>query len=194
MSNVTIGHIEAAIKKIDGLDEAALDRLSETQTTAQPILLGYVMSAPDEYKNENLESLLIYYFTVVLESFNLAGYHPKTVTEENIDEFEEPYFQLLDEYFEKEDETMLEEFSDQPDLVKFLAMEVGMEDEEGITLDDETADKSWEDTLRLAEAFRLSVYDATYLELAQRRRLPLASMDRALRTAAAALGVEVLLD
>jgi hypothetical protein len=34
---------------------------------------------------------------------------------------------------------MLEEFSDQPDLVKFLAMEVGMEDEEGITLDDETA-------------------------------------------------------
>jgi predicted nucleic acid-binding protein len=63
-----------------------------------------------------------------------------------------------------------------------------------ITLDDETADNSWEDTLRLAERFTLSVYDATYLELAQRRRLPLASMDRALRSAAAALGVEVLLD
>ena len=63
-----------------------------------------------------------------------------------------------------------------------------------IKLDDETADKSWEDTLRLAERFTLSVYDATYLELAQRRRLPLASMDRALRSAAAALGVEVLLD
>lgn len=63
-----------------------------------------------------------------------------------------------------------------------------------ITLDDETADKSWGDTLRLAERFTLSVYDATYLELAQRRRLPLASMDRALRSAAAALGVEVLLD
>ena len=63
-----------------------------------------------------------------------------------------------------------------------------------ITLDDETADNSWEDTLRLAERFTLSVYDATYLELAQRRRLPLASMDRALRNATAALGVEVLLD
>jgi predicted nucleic acid-binding protein len=47
--------------------------------------------------------------------------------------------------------------------------------------------------VQLAEAFRLSVYDATYLELAQRRRLPLASLDRALRNAAAALGVEVLL-
>jgi len=63
-----------------------------------------------------------------------------------------------------------------------------------ITLDDETADKSWEDTLRLAERFTLSAYDATYLELAQRRRLPLASMDRALRNAAATLGLEVLLD
>jgi predicted nucleic acid-binding protein len=63
-----------------------------------------------------------------------------------------------------------------------------------ITLDDNTAEKSWEDTLRIAEAFRLSVYDATYLELAQRRRLPLASMDRALRSAAGAIGVEVLGD
>ena len=63
-----------------------------------------------------------------------------------------------------------------------------------ITLDDDTAEKSWGDTLRLAEAFRLSVYDATYLELAQRRRLPLASMDRALCSAAAALGVVVLTD
>ena len=63
-----------------------------------------------------------------------------------------------------------------------------------ITLDDDTAEKSWEDTLRLAERFTLSVYDATYLELAQRRRLPLASKDRALRSAAAALGVVVLLD
>ena len=63
-----------------------------------------------------------------------------------------------------------------------------------ITLDDDTAEKCWEDTLGLAERFRLSVYDATYLELAQRRRLPLASMDRALRSAAGAIGVEVLGD
>ncbi len=62
-----------------------------------------------------------------------------------------------------------------------------------ITLDDETAEKSWEATLRLAERFTLSVYGAAYLELAQRRRLPLACKDRALRNAAAALGVEVLL-
>ena len=136
MAQVSIGHIEAAIQKVDSLDDNALDRLSETQTTAQPVLLGYIMSAAQEYQNEGLESLLIYYFTVVLEAYSLAGLHPKSVTDELIDSFEEPYFQLLDEYFENEDESILEEFSDQPDLVKFMAMEIGMEDAEGVTLDD----------------------------------------------------------
>lgn len=139
MAHVSIGHVENAIKKVDGLDENALDRLSEAQTTAQPVLLGYVMSAPHEYENPNLENLLIYYYTVILEAFAQAGLHPKTITDEMIDAFEEPYFQVLDEYFEKEDEAILEDFCDQPDLVKFMAMEIGMEDADGVTLDDETA-------------------------------------------------------
>lgn len=61
-----------------------------------------------------------------------------------------------------------------------------------ITLDLETADRAWEVSARLAERFKLSVYDAAYLELAQRRQLPLASLDRDLRIAATASGVEVL--
>jgi predicted nucleic acid-binding protein len=44
----------------------------------------------------------------------------------------------------------------------------------------------------LAERFGLSAYDAAYLELAQRHQLPLASLDRDLRSAATALGVTVL--
>ena len=47
-------------------------------------------------------------------------------------------------------------------------------------------------TAGLAERFALSVYDAAYLELAQRHRLPLATLDRDLRTAATALGLTVL--
>ena len=61
-----------------------------------------------------------------------------------------------------------------------------------IKLDEETADRVWTDISRLAERFRLSSYDAAYLELAQRRQLPLASLDRDLRNAAAALGLTVL--
>jgi hypothetical protein len=139
MSQVTLGHIEAAIKKVDTMDENAIDRLTQTHTTAQPVLLGYVMSAADEYQNEDLESLLVFYFTVILEAFSQAGLHPKTVTEEQVDDFEEPFFQLLDQYFETENEDLLEEFSDQPDLVRFMALEISIEDEDGTTLDDETA-------------------------------------------------------
>jgi len=139
MSQVTLGHIEEAIKKVDTLDENALDRLSETQSTAQPVLLGYVMSASEEYQNEELESLLVYYYTVILEAFNQAGLNPKTVTEEQIDGFEDAYFAVLDQYFETEDEELLEDFSDQADLVRFMALEISIEDEDGATLDDETA-------------------------------------------------------
>ena len=61
-----------------------------------------------------------------------------------------------------------------------------------IMLDLDTAERAWGEAAQLAERFRLSVYDATYLELALRRRLPLASLDKGLREAAGAMGVDVL--
>lgn len=53
-----------------------------------------------------------------------------------------------------------------------------------INLDPETDRQAWTTTVRLAERHRLTVYDAAYLELAQRRGLPLATLDGDLRTAA----------
>ena len=61
-----------------------------------------------------------------------------------------------------------------------------------VVLDTETADRAWEATAQLAEARGLTLYDAAYLELAIRRRLPLASLGQGLRAAAAQMGVEVL--
>jgi predicted nucleic acid-binding protein len=46
--------------------------------------------------------------------------------------------------------------------------------------------------MALARQHRLTVYDASYLELAQREGLPLATLDTALRKAATALGVELI--
>ena len=48
------------------------------------------------------------------------------------------------------------------------------------------------DLLKLARQFGISVYDAAYLELAIRERIPLASLDKALRTAAQAASVPLL--
>jgi predicted nucleic acid-binding protein len=61
-----------------------------------------------------------------------------------------------------------------------------------IEVDQETDVHAWSATLRLAERFQLSLYDAAYLELAQRRHLPLATLDQALRAAAGALAIGLL--
>jgi predicted nucleic acid-binding protein len=61
-----------------------------------------------------------------------------------------------------------------------------------ITTDQQTDSYAWTDTLNPADHFGLTVYDAAYLELAQRKTLPLATLDRELRTAATAIGVTVL--
>lgn len=58
-----------------------------------------------------------------------------------------------------------------------------------IAVDTETYLHAWAATLRMAERWHLTVYDAAYLELAQRKQLPLSSLDQDLRRAASALGV-----
>ena len=61
-----------------------------------------------------------------------------------------------------------------------------------ITIDADTNVYAWTTTLRLAERFALTIYDSAYLELAQRRSLPLATLDAELRQVAAALGLTLL--
>jgi predicted nucleic acid-binding protein len=58
-----------------------------------------------------------------------------------------------------------------------------------ITTDPDTDSYAWTNTLQLAERFQLTVYDAAYLELAQRRSLPLATLDKPLRAAAGTMGI-----
>jgi predicted nucleic acid-binding protein len=61
-----------------------------------------------------------------------------------------------------------------------------------IIFDTETVARAWNEILGLAEAHRLTAYDAAYLELAQRHVLPLATLDLELRVAAQSLGVSLL--
>jgi predicted nucleic acid-binding protein len=63
-----------------------------------------------------------------------------------------------------------------------------------ITIDPDTTTYAWTATLRLSDHFRLTAYDAAYLELAQRRKLPLATLDQQLRAAAQAVGTQTLGD
>ena len=56
MKHVSLASIEKAIQKVDNLDDDALEELSEQLAKKQEILLGYVMSAAIEYKNEAVSS------------------------------------------------------------------------------------------------------------------------------------------
>ena len=61
-----------------------------------------------------------------------------------------------------------------------------------ISTDPHTDGHAWSETLHLADRFRLTLYDAAYLELAQRRKLPLATLDQELCAAAQAAGTQTL--
>lgn len=61
-----------------------------------------------------------------------------------------------------------------------------------IQTDPETDRHAWETTVHLADRHRLTLYHAAYLELALRRELPLATLDRELRRAAKAENIPLL--
>jgi predicted nucleic acid-binding protein len=61
-----------------------------------------------------------------------------------------------------------------------------------ISVDSETAAHVWQATAQLAESHRLTAYDATYLELAMRLGLPLATTDKPLIAAARSADVALL--
>ena len=60
MKQVSLQAIEKAIGVVDNLTDDQLENITELYASAQEALLGYVMTAPEEYKNEDLEGLLIY--------------------------------------------------------------------------------------------------------------------------------------
>jgi len=60
-----------------------------------------------------------------------------------------------------------------------------------IHVDSLTSQQAFSRTLALGRAYKLSSYDAAYLELAIRKGVPLATLDRFLMKAANKAGVEI---
>ena len=60
-----------------------------------------------------------------------------------------------------------------------------------VRIDSKGDEHVWSATVQLAASQGLTVYDACYLELAQRRRLPLATLDAELARAARRVGITV---
>ena len=59
-----------------------------------------------------------------------------------------------------------------------------------INLDDETTLHVWDVAQRLAGLYSLTIYHAVYLELARRKNLPLATLDRGVNLSVPLLGID----
>ena len=75
------------------------------------------------------------------------------------------------------------------DVLGFILAEFSKVD---VLVDPEGTASPWGAVADLAERHHLSIYDACYLEIAARRRIPLATLDLKLRKAAQAEAIEVL--
>ena len=138
MSQVSAQSIEKAVEKIDGLEDDALDKLIETYTLSQQDLVNYILQAGAEYENEELNIYGIYYFAIIYEAFLQEGLQPKTISEDDIDEFQEPFLEALDAIHKAENYQPLQELISQFSLQEFMVSEIEAKDEEGEELPDET--------------------------------------------------------
>ncbi len=138
MSQVSIENIEAAIKKIDGLSEDALDKKIETYTLEQQNLVNYLLQAGLEYENEDLNMFSIYYFAIVYEAFEQGGITLKEITEDDIDNFQDPFVLALDAIYKDEDYSPMQDLIQQHHLSQFMMNEIESVDEDGESLTEET--------------------------------------------------------
>jgi hypothetical protein len=138
MKSITFKSIDASINLVDNLSDDALSIMCEKHESRQPDLIDYILSAAVEYENPDLEGLLIYYFCLIMEAYEIEGCELKRVEIPEIEAFEEEFLSVLESYFENENLELLEEYTGQPDLVHFMLVEISTPDEDGTTLDDET--------------------------------------------------------
>ncbi|MES2799035.1 MAG: hypothetical protein V4638_03400 [Bacteroidota bacterium] len=139
MQQINQAHIEAAIDIVDNFTDDQLEAHFEKFSEKYPVVLSYIHSAADEYDNDELHGLLAYYFCLISECFEQGKVVVTEITEDDIEGFEEEFFAMLDEYFESDNFDLVEEYTDQSELIQFMLMEISTPDEDGSEMDDETA-------------------------------------------------------
>ena len=72
----------------------------------------------------------------------------------------------------------------------FLEMLSGLDIDIDIDVDSDTVATALSDTLQIARRYRLSAYDASYMELSLRSGMPLATLDQDLNKAARRAGIK----
>jgi len=138
MEYINAEHINKALEKIEGMEDEALSKLIETFTLEQTPLIGYSLQAAMEFENEELNELVMYYFAVLFQCFKNAGYKTSEITEDMIDDFQEPFHSALDLIHATEDYSEISSLINQPVLENWMVDEISEKDADGAVLGDET--------------------------------------------------------
>jgi len=139
MKQIGQSEIEKACEIIDALDDDGIEKICEKHVSKQPYLFDYILSASVEYNNPELEGIIIYYFCLFMEICLSSNEQSKIIKEQEIIDFEEDFLTIIKEYFNSENIELLEEYTDQPELIQFMIIEISTPDDDGTQLDDETA-------------------------------------------------------
>ena len=139
MREVQLEHIEKAINIVDNLNDEALELLTNQLIEEQPELVAYLMTAVEDYQNDNLSGYIAYYFSLVMESFSQAKIRLRKIEVQEIEAQEDDFTTVLDQYFNTEDLEIIESFTEQSSLIQFILIEISTDDEDGSSMDEETA-------------------------------------------------------
>lgn len=137
MAQISVESIKSALQKVDSLDEVSLDKLIETYTLKQQSLVDYILQAGVEFENEDISVYAIYYFAVVYEAFHIHGVQVQEISEEDIEEFHEPFLLALDAIQTDEDFEPMQDLINQHHLQQFMVDEIEGADENGEVLEED---------------------------------------------------------
>jgi hypothetical protein len=137
MKQISEEVIEKSLAFINNASDDILNLKSEEYADNYETLVAYVFQTAAEENDEDLLGYLVYYYTLIMNIFETAGYHIPEVSDSMIDAFHDEYLELIEEFQEDEDYSDLSTFIGQPTLMSFLIQDMEMEDEDGSKIDEE---------------------------------------------------------
>jgi hypothetical protein len=138
MKQISESVIEESLAFLNEANDDLLNQKTEQYAEKYESLVAYVFQTAAEENDEDLLGYLVYYYTLIMEIFETAGFQIPQVDDEMIDSFHEEYIEILEDFQENEDFAMLSDFIGQPVLMSFLIEDIEMEDEYGNKIDDST--------------------------------------------------------
>lgn len=137
MKQISEDAIDKALDFINAANDEVLNQKSEHYADNYESLVAYVFQTAAEENDEDLLGYLVYYYTLIMNIFETAGFEIPTVDDALIDEFHEEYLEILEDFDEERDFTELGDFIGQPVLMSFIIQDIDMEDDNGVKIDEE---------------------------------------------------------